>query len=784
MKQARSAIVRGTLLSSVLLACARPAPPQPAHGSSLSQPVPAPQVAAAGPDARALWTQAQAVFERRCVVCHGCYDAPCQLKLEAFEGIARGASAERVYDAARLTAAEPTRLFIDAHTPESWRKKGFHSVLAVEGSARAARASALVRMLELKRAHPLPTRANIADEFTLDLDREQTCATAEGFDAFAKAHPLWGMPYALPALSDAEHTALLAWVDAGAPYPGPAALAPPIERAIERWEAFLNEPSAKSRLVARYLYEHLFLAGLYFEDIDTDTFFRLVRSRTPAGAAVDEIATRRPFDDPGAGPLHYRFVRREGRPLAKTHMPYALSDARLQRYRELFIEPEYEVDRLPTYAPEIAANPFLAFRALPPESRYRFMLDEAQFTMMGFIKGPVCRGQVALNVIQERFWITFVDPDSAWAAAEARLLAAHPDNLALPAEGSSDDLPTRGYQYSRKRASYVQKRSKLVHDLGRRGHALELATIWDGDGKNQNAALTVFRHFDSATVVKGLVGGPPKTAWVVGYALLESIHYLLVAGFDVFGNVGHQINTRLYMDFLRMEGEANLLHLLPLARRRPLIDTWYRGADSETTTQLYRELTSFADLPKIRYQTRTPERELFGMLEARLEPVRSRAYDLDRIENDSLREALQRLASVNGRAASQLPEISFVAVTDGNGEATYFTILRDSAHTNVAQLFDEASRRVPVEDRLSIARGLLGAYPNAFFLVPRQELESFIDAVSVLDGKSAYAALRARFGMLRTSAHFWDFSDRMQAEHNRRNPLESGLLDYNRLDAF
>ena len=59
---------------------------------------------------QALWQHAQVVFERRCVVCHGCYDAPCQLKLDTFEGIARGASEQRVYDGARLNAAEPTRL--------------------------------------------------------------------------------------------------------------------------------------------------------------------------------------------------------------------------------------------------------------------------------------------------------------------------------------------------------------------------------------------------------------------------------------------------------------------------------------------------------------------------------------------------------------------------------------------------------------------------------------------------------------------------------------------------
>ena len=32
-------------------------------------------------------------LEQRCMVCHGCYDAPCQLKLDAWQGLQRGASA-------------------------------------------------------------------------------------------------------------------------------------------------------------------------------------------------------------------------------------------------------------------------------------------------------------------------------------------------------------------------------------------------------------------------------------------------------------------------------------------------------------------------------------------------------------------------------------------------------------------------------------------------------------------------------------------------------------------
>ena len=66
-----------------------------------------------------------------------------------------------------------------------------------------------------------------------------------------------------------------------------------------------------------------------------------------------------------------------------------------------------------------------------------------------------------------------------------------------------------------------------------------------------------------ASVEKGLLGSPPKTAWLIGYGLLERVYCRWVAGYDPYGNAGHQLLTRLYMDFLRMEGESNFLRLLP-----------------------------------------------------------------------------------------------------------------------------------------------------------------------------------------------------------------------------
>ena len=296
--------------------------------------------------AKEAWTKAENVFASRCVVCHGCYDAPCQLKLGTFDGIDRGATSARVYDSSRLLPADPTRLDIDAHDALGWRKKGFHPVLP-EGDEADPRASLLVRMLELKRTHPLPG-PDVTRDFTFELDRKETCATAEKFDDYAKEHPLWGMPYALPGIAPEEDAALVGWVNAGAPHAQPSPLAAGVVASIEAWESFLNEPSLKGRLVARYVYEHLFLASLYFTDTDDRTLFRLVRSRTPGPLPVDEVATRRPFEDPKVGRVYYRFVRRLERPLDKTLMPYPLGAARLAHFRDLFLGRKYDVDRLPT----------------------------------------------------------------------------------------------------------------------------------------------------------------------------------------------------------------------------------------------------------------------------------------------------------------------------------------------------------------------------------------------------------------------------------------------------
>src|SRR3546814_13582249 len=76
------------------------------------------------------------------------------------------------------------------------------------------------------------------------------------------------------------------------------------------------------------------------------------------------------------------------------------------------------------------------------------------------------------------------------------------------------------------------------------------STLWAG---NDNALLSIFRHFDSASVTKGLIGEVPQTMWLFDFPLLERTYYQLAVNFDVFGNVSHQAQPRPYFDLIRTE---------------------------------------------------------------------------------------------------------------------------------------------------------------------------------------------------------------------------------------
>jgi hypothetical protein len=726
------------------------------------------------------------ILNRRCLVCHACYDAPCQLKMESFAGLDRGASKELVYHSSRLIEAQPTRLGIDAQTTSEWRARGFAPVLNERNQDAATNldASVLYNMLTLKARNPLPSGKLPDGMFDLSLGRKQSCSTLEQFPDYEREHPEGGMPFAMPPIAQSEFASLTAWLSDGAKVRPVNPLATPYADAVVEWEAFFNGASLKAQLMSRYMYEHLFLADLYFDDVGTTEHFRLVRSTTPPGQAIDLITTRRPYDDPGVSRPYYRVQRNRDTLVSKTHMPYRLNAARMQRWQSLFLDADYPVTALPSYTIAQASNPFDSFRELPVTSRYQFMLDEAQYTIMGFIKGPVCRGQVAVDVIEDQFWVWFIAPEVEEKTHDAEFLASQIKDLTLPdVQGSDVVMLTRWLEYAKLEKDYLAAKAVHDRDVYPNGRALTTDLLWDGGGTNQNAALTIFRHFDNASVVKGLVGAEPKTAWVIDYPLLERIHYLLVAGYDVYGNAGHQLFSRLYMDFLRIGGEFNFLYLLPPQARDAAIAYWYRGAETKIQEFVAEYQDTFAVDTGIVYAGDDPQHELYTHLRERVASALAHEYDLstDTVLDEALREPLVQLAATRGTAVSWLPELSLLSVETAQGTQT-FTLIHNAGHTNVASLGDEAKRRVPSEDTLTVVPGFLGAYPNAFYRVTLQDLPQFVAAVSQLASESQYSAVVDRFGVRRNDPNFWAHSDVIFDQVQALNYAERGVLDYGRVE--
>ncbi len=356
-------------------------------------------------------TEVKPILDKRCVVCHSCYNSPCQLKLSEFEGLDRGATKKAVYDGARLRSMDPTRLFIDARSTTEWRKKDFFSVTD-SAVSNGLNDSIMIQLLSHKMKNPESTGEYKpeTDELTCSADRKEVAG-------YLKKHPNRGMPYGFPPLKKEEFEIIAGWLVQGARGPDAfqqAVLEAPKQddaREIVKWEAFLNRDDAKHAMTARYLYEHLFLAHLKF-GTPTNEFYELVRSTTPPGRPIDIIPTVRPYDAPGVERVFYRFRKIHSTIVHKTHMVVELDDAKMLRIEELFIVPEWlQPPHLVGYDPKLSANPFVSFEQIPPRSRYQFLLDNANYVIMTFIHGPVCKGQIALNVIDDQFWIMFLDPD-------------------------------------------------------------------------------------------------------------------------------------------------------------------------------------------------------------------------------------------------------------------------------------------------------------------------------------------------------------------------------------
>ena len=732
------------------------------------------------PLAKNFHEQVKPILDKRCVVCHACYDAPCQLKLSSAEGIDRGFSPVDIYET-RFKEVPPMRLFIDKQHTEQWRKEGYMGVLNEHDQNPRANLeqSVLFQLLALKESHPQPTSKILPKgEFDFSLTREQTCPDMTSIDKYKKQQPLAGMPYGLPNLDNHEFNTLKEWIEQGAPMAQSAPLDLAMINEVDQWETLFNQANNKSRLINRYIYEHLFLGHIYFSDQKTKksalpVYFRLVRSSTPPGEAIQEIATRRPYDDPKVSRVFYRLRQVTSTIVTKTHMPYALNQKRLERWNELFYQAPFSVAFLPGY--QNSSNPFKNFASIPADARYQFLLDEAEYTIMGFIKGPVCRGQTALNVIQDKFWVFFADPNNLHSESYANFVYQQADNLELPSDYSATHYASTSWKrYAKREKAYINAQKKALSQGEEIGRYIGLNSLWQGDN---NASLTIFRHFDSAVVVRGLQGQAPKTAWVINYPVLERIHYLLVAGFDVYGSIRHQLVTRLYMDFLRLESEMSFITLLPKAQRKSEIESWYKNATEDLSEYIDDNGFFFNQKNSVTYHTNNEKQELFKQLRQHFQS--DKQYDLNITSG-----ALTGLNSLLNPAVQQLAQVSFIMVEDDKNstKTQLFTLLRHNEHSNISTLLKEKKTRVPELDKAEVFKGLLSSYPQVIFKINKQQQQNFVTRLQQVNSPALYEQFLSDFAVRRTDPNFWKISDLLHQTQQQQQPINYGLFDYNRLE--
>jgi len=741
------------------------------------------------------------ILDKRCVSCHSCYNSPCQAKFSSFEGLDRGASKLLVYDASRLRAVDPTRLFVDAKSTQEWRNKDFYSLTSSNDSNMTHNDSIMMHMIHEKKKNP-----QVIGSYEPESDKLMCPKNKEELNEYMDEKEHHGMPYGFPALKVGEYQTLVQWLHRGAYGPSEKeqkALITPSKEAtteIQKWEDFLNVGDEKHTLTARYLYEHLFLAHWSFKTAPKE-FYKLVRSYTPAPLNIEEIPTLRPYDNPKVSIFYYRLQKIHSTIVHKTHMVVEFDDTKLQRIKNQFIQSKWiEEPHFMDYHVKKSANPFITFHQIPATARYQFLLDNSQYIFMTFIRGPVCRGQMALNVIHDHFWIMFTDPASDPSLNNPEFIKSQWDNLSMPIETSNEAL-LKAFSdgYKNKDKNYFTAKQKLYHKQYPQG--LGIDAIWKGESAKDAPLLTIYRHFDSASVHKGVLGELPRTAWVVDYPQFERIYYTLVAGYDVFGNLSHQTNVRRYADFLRMEGELNFISFLPKNSRMKMLKSWYINDEDidDIDDDSKKVLILTQRNSQINYNTNNYKQELIEQV-VNQHILKSTNIIFDEINYFKTNEKVPKMPKQfhteedlrNGARSLTAPGAGFIEHASENGVNTLLirVILKDGSsvvrtlvvnrwHDNVNSLFN-GEQIDPEKDTIDILEGSIGSYPNMFATVHYRDLPDFFDLLENFDGDDEYMFKMMSYFVGRDDPRFWETFDWFQNNFYEIDPVQAGLYDLNR----
>ena len=537
---------------------------------------------------------------------------------------------------------------------------------------------------------------------------------------------------------------------------------------IHQWESFFNQADQRSPLISRYIYEHVFLATLTFEEAPGE-FYRLVRSVTPpapsnanAQAAstpspIREIITARPFDSPyidGVDKFYYRLQKVTSSYVQKSFLVWSLNDKARLRLDEIFYETVWPANKDIDPGYSSSHNPFLVFDAIPARSRSLFLIENSKLIASGMIQGPVCVGNIATYAIKDYFWVFFVDPDSD-------------PSVKFPELGLKSWNDFMSYEIWNN-AAYEDAYAKTLNSYKPEGYSI--SDVWDGEKTNKNAWLTILRNETNATVMHGRKGGIPSTFWLMDYSGFERLYYSLVADYTYWGSVEEKLATWEFMGYLRQEFEDNFLRLLPEQDRKPYRLKWTKGLGQELLFTM--PFPGEAAKTAVDLENLDPLSGVLTQLQQHLtEKVSGPPDPINATQKTdvSLNQPLKTTADWVA-AASQLtmkthqgfpqylPSVTFLRL-DYPDHSEVYTLIANRSYAFNDVVFDENGARQPELDTLSIYHGLVGDFPNLLVRIPVGKASDMLNDLQAVASDQQWENWRNNYGTLRNSAQFWPLFD-------------------------
>lgn len=799
------------------------------------------------------YTPVQKIFDNRCVACHACYSSPCQLNLTSYEGVSRGANKKSMFDF-EFADRQPTRLGVDAKSTKEWHSKkfGFYSVIENSSSYDQKEKNPTSVLWKIINLNSNVTLKYIQQQGPFEYEKNAFCPTIndwsiydgtsqqynEKISTIGKSYYPKGMPYGLPPLSEPQVHVIKSWLQKGATGYSKQeqeqlfAVSEKNQQVRALVENFLNSSNSYQQVVSRYIYEHLFLAHVYFDENKRE-FFKLVRSTKPrseitSDEEIFEIPTRRPTDNPEKK-FYYLFKKITETIVQKNHILYEITPEKVIYWQRIFeIEKNKEIPlTMPSYESEKSLNPFATFKDLPLKGRFKFLLDDNFYHIQSFILGPVCRGQLAVDSIEDHFWVFFMSPDSDpmlndngdFINANAALIGA------AGVAGSSFEL-----NMNRKLGEFRKKRQELYKNF-----VFDKTALWLGEDeskynsnqKNNYPVLTILRHFDNATVLKGPLGNIPKTIWLIDYHIFEDMYYNLVAGYDLFSGNFHHLRTRFHMDGSRVNGQDLFLGLLPEPYKSVLRNSWHinykksfdatnvlsKGLNKilagdivevfptkESKTKWFSSVNNPDYVPSTEESIQLKKTLLSKMLREVINKRPSQKFkeeccnSLDNTQiffpENSIDLEFKKITRFRSDQFDSLPDVTYIYITDADsdkGEFPVYTLVNNKQHFNLDQMSNETGRRDFKNDYLTIFKGMVGSFPNLFLRMKKNDLSLLTKKIQKIAKSSSSNSLFAKpawhdfymsdWVISRFSPDFWDVYDSLNRIQRNSDPLGSGVID-------